>query len=463
MPTFEKSSSLPADRQRLWDWHAGPAALQRLEPPFAPATVLQAQPLAPGSRTVLRVKAPWPRKWVAMHPTVEPPERFVDTQMHGPMRRWRHEHRFEIVDADTTRLTDAIDYTPPGGPLSAVVDALAVRPMLRQMFHFRHRLLHDDLQLQQAHPSAPLTVAVSGASGLVGGHLVPLLRSAGHHVKRLVRRAEQAVDADHVLWDLDAGQVERAKLDGIDAVVHLAGENLFGRWTEGKKRRIWSSRVDGTQLLAESLASLDRPPGVLVSASAIGVYGDRGDDRLAEDARAGDGFLARLTVAWERATEPASAAGVRVVLPRISVVLDPRGGALKLMLPAFKFGLGGWVGSGTQWMPWITLEDLTALIYRCVVDSEARGPLNAAAPEQVTNKQLSRTLGKVLRRPVVLPAPAFALRAVAGELADEALLSSARVEPEAAQALGYAYRHPTLEPALRALLGKVRLGDEGDR
>ncbi len=299
-----------------------------------------------------------------------------------------------------------------------------------------------------------MKVAITGASGLIGGALVPFLTTGGHEVVRLVRRAPRS--KDETRWDPEAGEIDAAALEGTDAVVHLAGENIAGgRWTEARKARLRSSRVGPTALLARTLAGLTKKPKVLVSASAIGYYGNRGDEWVTEKDAPADDFLGRLSVEWEAAAEPAREAGIRVVHPRFGVVLSPAGGALGKMLLPFKAGLGGVVGPGTQYMSWIALDDVLGVVHHLLDRAGLEGPVNATAPEPVTNAVFTKTLGRVLGRPTVAPVPAFALRLALGEMADAALLSSTRVRPERLQASGYRFRFPDLEGALRHVLGKT--------
>jgi len=301
------------------------------------------------------------------------------------------------------------------------------------------------------------TVGVTGASGLVGSALVTGLTSAGHRVVRVVRGAGAASVAGQRLarWDPESGALEPSALAGADAVVHLAGESVAGgRWTEAKKRRIRSSRVDVTRRLAEALPRLERPPRLLVSASAVGYYGDRGSEILREDSAPGPGFLAEVCREWEAATDPAARAGIRVVRLRIGMVLSRRGGALGAMLTPFRLGAGGPVGSGVQWVSWIAIDDLVGAILHALATESLAGPVNAVAPEPVTNRELARTLGRVLRRPALLPLPAVAARLLFGQMADELLLASARVEPARLRATGFTFRHARLEDALRHELGR---------
>jgi uncharacterized protein len=296
-----------------------------------------------------------------------------------------------------------------------------------------------------------MNILVTGASGLIGSALVSFLASAGHDVIRLVR-SQPRPGEKAARWDPMAGTIETSALEGVEAVVHLAGESLAERWTPEKKVRIRESRVKGTRLLCESLAQMTTPPRVLVSASAIGYYGDRAGEILTEESAAGRGFLAEVCRAWEAATEPASQKGIRVVPLRFGVVLSGTGGALGKMLPPFRMGLGGVLGSGQQYMSWIALDDAVGAIHHTMMTGSLQGPVNAMAPNAVTNQEFTKTLGKVIGRPTIVPMPAFAVRLMFGEMADEVLLASARVQPAKLLASGYTFRYPELEAALRHLL-----------
>jgi uncharacterized protein len=297
-----------------------------------------------------------------------------------------------------------------------------------------------------------MRLLISGSSGLVGSALRPALVRGGHPIGRLLRSGA-AAGPDDRLWDPPAGRLDPAALQGVDAVVHLAGESIAaGRWTVARKERIRKSRVEGTQLLSRAIADATPRPAVLVSASAVGFYGDRDDEVLRETSPRGRGFLPAVCVAWESATERAEARGVRVVHLRFGVILAAGGGALARMLPPFRLGLGGPIGSGRQYMPWITLDDAVRVIQHVLTRDDLSGPVNAVAPTPVTNRDFTRALGRALGRPAFLPMPAFLARLAFGEMADALLLASARAVPERLRASGFAFRDPDLEPALRRLL-----------
>ena len=296
-----------------------------------------------------------------------------------------------------------------------------------------------------------MKIVVAGAAGLVGTALVPALRAAGHDVRRLVRRAASA--PDEIAWDPATGSLDPAQLSGVDAVINLAGENVgAGRWTARRREEILRSRVAATRTLVAAIKTAARPPGVLLNASAVGFYGDRGDECLDESSAIGGGFLPEVCLAWETHAQVAAAAGVRVAVLRFGVVLAGRGGALAKMLPLFRLGLGGRLGSGQQWMSWVSLDDAVGAILHALHEPRCTGPINIVAPEPVTNAVFTAALGRALRRPAVLPAPAWALRLALGAMADGALLASTRAEPAQLRTTRFVFRHATITEALAAAI-----------
>ncbi|MBI2432186.1 MAG: TIGR01777 family protein [Candidatus Hydrogenedentes bacterium] len=298
-----------------------------------------------------------------------------------------------------------------------------------------------------------MRILVSGSAGFIGTALVEFCKKAGHEVVRLVR-VEGNFQERQVKWAPDRGDLDPAGLEDLGAVVHLAGENVFGlRWTSTKKKRIRDSRVEGTALLCGALAGLARKPMVLISSSAVGFYGNRGEEVVDETSAPGTGFLADVCRDWEAATLPARNAGIRVVNLRTSLVLDPSGGALKTMLPAFKLGAGGTIGSGNQYMPWILREELLRVIEYCLLREDVEGPVNAATPQPVTNREFTKILAQELHRPAVLPVPSPLLHLIMGEAADELLLASCRAVPTRLHDSGFQFEHSGLHSALHHLLG----------
>ena len=295
-----------------------------------------------------------------------------------------------------------------------------------------------------------MRILASGASGTIGSALLPGLKAQGHEVIRLKTRAARR--ADEIAWK-PSQPIDPGLVNGFDAVIHLAGENVFGRWTPRKKAAIRDSRVQGTRNLSQALAQAAQKPRVLLAGSAIGFYGSRGDEVLTEESPVGRGFLAEVTSEWEAATKLAAEAGIRVVNLRTSVVLSPKGGALAKMLPPFRLGLGGKIGSGRQWMSWIAIDDEVGAIVHLLNDHSFSGQVNLTAPHPATNAEFARTLGRVLRRPVIATVPSFAVKLVLGsEMAEETVLSSQKVMPARLIASGYKFKQPELEPALRSLL-----------
>ena len=452
----EFRTEIGVEAAELYAWHARPGAFARLTPPWERVRVVEHRGgVADGARVVLSVGR-FPRwRWVAVHEAHEFGRGFRDVQRNGPFARWVHDHRFEPIDATRSRLVDRVEWELPGGVLTRPFEG-AVRRRVRAMFAYRHRVTAEDLAAhRRAAHVPPMRVLVSGASGLIGSALSAFLSTGGHTVVRLVRGPAEATHPDTVYYDPKAGTIDRASLEGVDAIVHLAGESIAsGRWTARRRREIRASRVDGTRLLADAIAKMTRRPRAFVGASAIGFYGDRGDETVDESSPAGDGFLSEVCQAWESAAEPAAAAGIRVAHVRTGVVLDPRGGALATMLPAFRLGVAGRLGSGRQWISWVALDDVIGAIHHLLIRDDLSGPFCAVGPEPVTNAVFTKCLGRVLRRPTILAVPAFALRGVLGAMADDLLLASTRVVPTRLSASGYQHRHVRLEDCLRAVLGR---------
>ena len=296
-----------------------------------------------------------------------------------------------------------------------------------------------------------MKVLITGSTGLIGSALAAFLRNKNEEVYELVRTQDHLLP-NQIFWNPDEEVLDSASLEGFDAIVHLAGESIVGRWTEAKKKRIEESRVKGTQLLSQAICQLKHPPSVLISASAIGYYGSPGNLPLTEESSAGSGFLARVCKQWEAATQPVAEKGIRVVQLRIGVVLSPEGGALQQMLPIFKMGVGGRMGDGSQYMSWIAIQDLIRIIDDVIHQEHVAGPINAVSPHPVTNQEFIDTLGRVLKRPSFLFMPAFMVKLTFGEMGDELLLRSMRVEPKRLKEMGFKFDYPYLEGALIDLL-----------
>ncbi len=456
--TFVRRTHIDAPAAAVFNWHARPGAIERLTPAWEPVEVLERTGgIENGSRVVLGMRmGPLRLRWVAEHCDYEEGVQFRDIQRSGPFARWEHTHRVEPDGPASCYLEDRIEYALPLAPLSHLLAGGLVRRQLNRLFNYRHHVTAQDIAAhQRAATAAPMQILVTGSSGLVGSALTPFLTTGGHRVARLVRRAEQA-GASALLWSPQTGTADPRALEGLDAVVHLAGESIAtGRWHAQKKAAIRDSRVQGTRALCEALSKLQQPPKVLVCASAIGYYGDRGDEHLSEDSTPGNDFLAGVCRDWEAATEPASARGIRVVNLRLGIVQSMAGGALAKMLLPFQIGVGGIIGHGHQYMSWVTLDDVVGAIHHALITDTLQGPVNVVAPQPVTNRVFTRTLGQVLKRPTLFPMPATAARLAFGEMADALLLSSARVTPGKLQDTGYLFRHCNLEDELRHVLGRV--------
>lgn len=431
--------------EEVFAWHTRPGAMTRLVPPWQPMTVVaETESLADG-RAVLGL--PGGLRWVAQHnpDAFDPPYRFVDElSSQGPsswparlVGWWRHTHEFSEASGGT-RVYDHVDTSVPAAAL-------------RSTFVYRHRQLAQDLAAHRAAAAQPMVIAVTGASGLVGSALSAFLSTGGHRVIRLVRGpARNALERQ---WN--PARPAPDLLSGVDAVVHLAGASIAGRFTDGHKAAIRDSRIEPTRRLADAAALADDGPATFVSASAIGFYGfDRGDALLSEESLRGDGFLADVVADWEAATAPAAEAGLRVVTVRTGIVQSARGGTLKLMRPLFAAGLGGRLGSGDQWLSWIGLDDLIDVYHRALYDTRLVGAVNAVAPEPVRNADYTRALAGVLHRPAVLPVPSLGPRLLLGEQgARELAEANQRVVPTKLESLGHRFRRSKLTDALAHELG----------
>ncbi len=463
--TFVYRSRMLAPAAEVFDWHMRPGAYQRLSPPWERMRlVADGYPIREGSRAEIDVAVgPFWRRWTALHRDIEPGRRFRDIQIRGPFARWEHAHTIQPEGADASWLEDRIEFALPFGWIGRQLGGRFVRRKLQSTFAYRHRTTADDLnavrRAQAASADGPnvgangMRIVVTGASGLIGSSLVPFLTTAGESVTRLVRRDRSG--ANVVRWDPVLGTIDRDGLEGHDAIVHLAGESISsGRWNERTKKRIRDSRLEGTRLLCDAINRLQKPPNTLVCASAIGFYGNRGDEVLDERFAVGEGFLAEVCKDWEAITESVRPRGIRVVNVRFGVVLSPGGGALAKMLTPFKFGAGGVIGSGRQYWSWVAIDDVIGAIYHALKCDALNGPVNVVAPNPATNREFTTILGRVLRRPTIVPLPAFAARLVLGEMADELLLASIRVVPRRLEETGYKFRNPDLEGALRHVLGR---------
>jgi uncharacterized protein len=449
MPVFESTVDLPVNIKEAFAYHEREGALQRLIPPWENATIESSDnSMQPGSKVVLKVNvAGVPLRWVAEHRDYDPPNRFEDVSLSGPFKAWHHKHLFRAVTPISSQLTDHIEYEVPMGMVGETAGGSFVRKQLKSMFAYRHRVTHDDLATMSRYALSPMTIGITGGSGLVGQALSPFLSLMGHRPLQAKRRGEGAATTFQL--------PDNASWSGTDAVIHLAGKSIADhRWNDSVKQSLRDSRVQPTRALCETLAAMPNPPKVLLCASATGIYGNRGDEILDERSAPADDFLASIGKEWEEACEPARQANIRVVNLRFGIILSPRGGALQQMLLPTKMGAGGPMGKGDQWWSWIAMDDVLGAIYHALATPSIEGAMNVTAPAPVTNLQFAKTLGKVLNRPAFVPAPAFALRLALGEMADALLLASTRVSPSILKETSYPFRFADLEVALRHLLGR---------
>ncbi|WP_293307767.1 TIGR01777 family oxidoreductase [Mycolicibacterium sp.] len=450
---IEYASVVNHPLDEVFAWHTRPGAMRRLVPPWQPMTVVKETDSLADGQAILGL--PGGLRWIAQHDPAgyDPPHQFVDVLssdglMTWPPRVigwWRHTHRYSDAGAGpsgegTTRVHDIVDTTVPGAAL-------------RSTFAYRHRQLAEDLAAHaDAAGAGRMTVAITGSAGLVGTALSAFLSTGGHRVIRLVRR--DPAGPDERRWDPEHPAADL--FDGVDAVVHLAGESIAGRFTESHRRAIRDSRIEPTRRLAEIAAAAGPGLRAFVSASAIGYYGyDCGDIVLDEDSPRGDGFLADVVADWEQATAPAAAAGLRVVPVRTGIVQAAAGGTLRLLRPLFAAGLGGRLGGGRQWLSWIGIDDLLDVYYRALYDERLTGPVNAVAPNPVRNSDYTAALAGVLHRPALLPVPSFGPRLLLGRQgAVELAEANQRVAPAKLTALGHRFRQPEIADALGHQLGR---------
>jgi uncharacterized protein (TIGR01777 family) len=457
MPLFTYRSEMPASSSDVFSWHGRPGAFERLVPPWEKLRIVEGDArLREGGKLTLELRKASRRiRWEAMIQHVREGESFRDVQIDGPFARWEHTHSFKPVAGNRSLLEDEVDYELPLGILGRLLGGGLVRRQLARTFRFRHEVTRNDLERWNAYAGdAPLRIAVTGSSGLVGSRLTASLSAAGHQVVRLVRRNADP-ERGELFWDPSSGKIDSAGLEGVNAVVHLAGANVgAGRWSPSRKAAIRSSRILGTKLISEALATLERKPRVLISSSAVGYYGNRGNEPITEESDPGDGFLSSVCRAWEDSTAPARDAGIRVVNLRTGIVLTSAGGPLAKMLPPFQMGVGGVIGDGNQYMSWIALEDLIGIIGCLIHKDDISGPVNAVSPNPATNREFTKTLSRILGRPAVIPLPGFAVRLLFGEMGETLLLEGAKVLPARLEASGYLFSYPDLPSALRLELGR---------
>ncbi|MDF1811139.1 MAG: TIGR01777 family oxidoreductase [Verrucomicrobiales bacterium] len=454
MNQFRKQTTIHVPAKELADWHLSKGAFRRLSPPWEKIRVgLEPEEITEGSRAEISMKAgPVWTNWIAEHRDVVPGKGFSDIQIDGPFAKWKHVHTFSEKDEQSCELIDEISYRMPFGIFGNIFGSGFVRSKLACTFQYRHAITKMDLERMSGEPSTPpKTIMVTGATGMIGTALECFLQMRGHRIRRVTRHPEQESD---IYWDIKEGKLDIPPGENIDAVVHLAGENIAGgRWTEKQKNRILESRREGTRLLSQTIANMERKPEVLLSMSGANYYQQGTESAQDENSPGGDTFLSKVCRIWEDETAPATHAGIRVVNLRSGMVLGPSGGALKKMLPAFRLGLAGPLGSGKQRVAWIALDDLIDIINRALFDSRYTGPVNAVAPQNPANREFTSSLADAVNRPAIIPAPAPALRLALGrEMADETLLADLAIAPGKLEDLNYPFRFPDLQSAFEFMI-----------
>ena len=454
---YKHITQVPDDIETTFAWHERKGSFRRLMPPWEEVEEVRADPtLENGSERIFRFPmGPIKLQWIARHKGYNPPHAFADDMIKGPFKSWSHVHAFISNEDGTCRIEDRVEYSVPLGGLGSLVAGRSVRKRIDRMFNARGIRLTRDIQRHKEFKHMPRKkILIAGSSGLIGRQLVAFLDTGNHEVWRLVRRAP-GKDAQEIQWDPKAGTIDSAALEGFDAVIHLGGAGIGDkRWSKKRMEFIRTSRTESTGLLARTLANLKRKPEVFMVASAIGYYGNRGNEELTESSKAGKGYLAETCIAWEASAQPARDAGIRTVHTRTGgIVLDATGGGLgKMLLPA-KLGAGGPIGRGRQWLSWISMDDEVYAMHHLLMTQSCEGAYNLVSPDIVPQKQFAKVFGKVLRRPAFIPTPPFGVWILFGKMGVTLTTDSTKVLPERLLEIGYRFEHPTLEPALRDTLG----------
>ncbi len=458
---FTSQTTLNVPASFAYDWHLHPGALKRLLPPWEKIRITRhAEKVANGNCVGLSVPlvAGLRTEWLTEYRNIEPDHRIEQVQLKGPFHTWCQTSTFESITETSCKLIDDIEYSVPFGKAGSLLGEPFVQKKLKAWFTYRHRQAKTEVELHyDYHLQKRMRILVSGSTGVIGNSLCSFLETGGHEVIRLVRSEKVAsLNPKTVFWDPEHGEVDRNSLESFDAVIHLGGANIaHHKWDADYKKKIRRSRVHSTQLLSALLATLQEKPSVFIVASAIGYYGDRGDEAMTEDSSPGTGFLPQLVRDWEQAAEPARKAGIRVVHPRIGVVLTPTGAALASMLPLFRCGLGGVAGTGKQYWSSVSIHDVVGAIHFTLMNETLEGAVNVVLPEALTNREFTKTLGKVLNRPTLLPMPASMIKLLLGEMGEALLLESTRVVPRKLLDAGYNFQQETVEETLRHLLGRT--------
>jgi len=452
---FKAVTDIKSDVHTAFEWHEREGALFRLTPPWEKIELLEKdEGIDVGAKCNINVATGFfSIPWQAEHIEYYKDKHFKDRQNKGPFALWEHSHDFEEIE-EGTRITDSVDYKLPLNAVSRYVAGGFIKTKLERMFNYRRNVSKNDIEFYEEYKPEPKNIIVSGARGSVGSSLIPFLQTQGHSVKRMVRHERQLCIGD-VCWNPNAGTIQEELFGNPDVVIHLAGEPIGeGRWTNEKKVEIVDSRVRSTTLIANTLAKMDNPPKLLICASAIGFYGDRGEEEIDESSENGKDFISHVCLHWERAAKPAIEKGIRVVFLRIGVALNPAGGALQKMYKPATMGLAPVFGSGKQHLSWISNDDLLYAIGHIIETESIEGAVNLTSPNSVRFGEFANTLAKVVKKPRFIKIPEFVVNMMFGQMGREVLLSGAKVAPKKLLDSGFRFRYPDLEDAVRHLLGR---------
>ncbi len=458
MIILDRTSHLPVSCEEAFAWHERPGALERMIPPWEEAEVIEKKgSIKDGDKVTLRTKlGPISLLFSAQHQNYVKNQQFEDIQVKGPFSYWKHTHIFESIDSSKSKLIDHVEYKLPLGFLSPLFNFSFMEEKLNKLFAYRHRTLINDLYLHSKYSQKKLKILVTGASGLVGHDLLPFLTTGGHIVISLSRNKSTKDNSNVVYWDQEKNEFTNPSLlENLDAVIHLAGENIAAKnWSDERKQELISSRVQYTKFLCNALVQLKNPPKAFISASGIGIFGNRHyDDILTEDSKLGEGFLAELAKDWENASFAIQNAGARVVHLRFGAIVSSRGGILKKLLTPYKLFAGGPIGSGKQMLPWISMVDVLGIILFSLANDKVVGPVNAVSPQIVSNEQFSDILAQALDRPNSLRIPEIVVDLLFGEMGKEILLAGQNAAPVKATHLGFEFLQAHLHDALTYYLG----------
>ena len=459
MSIYSHDTYIEHNKIKVFNWFEKKGAFERIMPPWENLKILdRIEGITNDSYNIFRIKiGPFPKKWYADHYGYIANSRFCDKQLKGPFWVYDHEHLFEELDSDKCVMKDIVTYKLPFHFIAKYFASWNINSRFKKLFKWREFRLTTDLKRHSMFPSTPKRVLISGSTGFIGNQLTSFLRTGGHEVVRLVRPATNRrliSDEEVIEWNPDKLEIDAEKLENFDVIINLAGVGIGEkRWSKKRKNAIMKSRVSSTTMLSETISKLDNPPKYFISSSAIGYYGNRGDEELNESSEPGTGFTAEVTKEWENCTSHARNSGVNTIILRTGIVLSPSGGALSKMLFPFKMGGGGKIGNGRQYMSWVSHDDVIFAIHHLMMSENSDGIYNIVAPNPVTSKQFAKNLGRVLRRPAIIPLPSIIVKMLFGEMGKELLLEGQNVKPNKLIEEGFEFTHNELKDCLTDFLG----------